>query len=396
MKPSRHLPGLLPSLREMIALASVSSTDSRIDMSNAPVVHFLAEQLQALGFVCELVPSPSSTGNNKLNLIATRGSGPGGIVLAGHTDTVPFDEPLWNSDPLRLSERDDRLYGLGVTDMKGFFPIAIEAVRPLLDQAFKEPLIILATADEETSMQGARTLAELGRPRARSAIIGEPTGLRPIRSHKGIMMESVRLLGSSGHSSDPSLGRNALDAMHAVIAELMRFRTQLRSRYQGDFFEIPHPTLNLGAIHGGDNPNRICGHCELQFDIRLMPGMEIESLREEIRQRIQTVTGPLQIKAELVPLFPGTPAFFAKEQSALLQAAEKLTGHAGANVAFGTEAPFLRQLGMDTIVLGPGSIDQAHQPDEYLALDMIDPCVKLLRELVGRHCLRARDDALRP
>ncbi len=378
---------LLAGLGGMIGLASVSSTDPGIDMSNRPVVEFLAEKLDSLGFACEVVQSPSTTGNEKCNLIATYGSGPGGMVLAGHTDTVPFDEHLWSGDPLRMTERDGRLYGLGVTDMKGFFPIAIEAVRPLLDEEFRQPLIILATADEETSMQGARSLAEMGRPRARSAIIGEPTGMRPIRRHKGIMMESVRLLGSSGHSSNPSLGRNALDAMHAVIADLIAFRRQLRERYRGDFFEIPHPTLNLGVIHGGDNPNRICGHCELQFDIRLMPGMEVESIRHEIRQRLAAVTGPLQVEAELVPLFPGTPAFFAREQSALLRAAEKITGHQGESVAFGTEAPFLQQLGMDTIVLGPGHIDQAHQPDEYLSLDMIDPCIRTLRELVAQHCL---------
>ena len=381
--------GLLPDLGRLISLASVSSSNPGIDMSNRPVIDFLAERLEELGFACEVVASPSRTGNSKFNLIATYGSGPGGIVLAGHTDTVPYDEQLWSADPLRLSERDDRLYGLGVTDMKGFFPIAIEAVRPLLDQEFREPLIILATADEETSMQGARTLAEMGRPRARSAIIGEPTGMRPIRSHKGIMMESVRILGSSGHSSDPGLGRNALDAMHLVIADLIKFRRELRDRYQSDLFEIPWPTLNLGVIHGGDNPNRICGHCELQFDIRLMPGMHIESIREEIRRRVEGVTAPLQIEAELVPLFPGTPAFFAREQSALLKAAEKLTGHAGASVAFGTEAPFLQELGMDTIVLGPGNIDQAHQPDEYLSMDRIEPCIRVLRELVGQHCLRA-------
>ena len=379
--------GLLPGLGKLVSLVSVSSTNPGIDMSNKPVVDYLAEQLEDLGFVCEVLPSPSPAGNDKVNLIATFGSGPGGIVLAGHTDTVPFDEQLWSADPLQLTERDGRLYGLGVTDMKGFFPIAIEAVRPLLDGEFRAPLIILATADEETSMQGARTLAEMGRPRARSAVIGEPTGMRPIRSHKGIMMESVRLLGSSGHSSDPGLGRNALEAMHLVISDLLHFRQQLRERYHGDFFEIPYPTLNLGVIHGGDNPNRICGHCELQFDIRLMPGMNIESIREEIRQRVAGVAAPLQIEFELAPLFPGTPAFFAREQSALLKAAEALTGHDGASVAFGTEAPFLQQLGMDTIVLGPGNIDQAHQPDEYLSMDMIKPCISVLRELVRQHCL---------
>lgn len=384
---STATPNLLPGLAELVGLASVSSANPGIDMSNRSVIDRLAEWLEALGFVCEALPSPSRTGNDKFNLIATYGSGPGGLVLAGHTDTVPFDEQLWSADPLKLAERDGRLYGLGVTDMKGFFPIAIEAFRPLLDQTFREPLVILATADEETSMQGARTLAEMGRPRARAAVIGEPTGMRPIRSHKGIMMESVRLLGSSGHSSDPGLGRNALDAMHLVIADLMQFRRELRERYRGEFFEIPHPTLNLGVIHGGDNPNRICGHCELQFDIRLMPGMQIEDIREEIRQRVKSVTTPLQVQFELVPLFPGTPAFFAREQSALLKAAEALTGHDGASVAFGTEAPFLQQLGMDTIVLGPGNIDQAHQPDEYMSMEMINPCINVLRNLIQQHCL---------
>ena len=117
-------------------------------------------------------------------------------MLAGHTDTVPLDEELWSVDPFKVTQRDGKLFGLGVTDMKGFFPIIMEAVKPLLDKSFKEPLIILATADEETSMQGARSIAQLGRPKARAAIIGEPTGLQPVKAHKGIMMDSVRLLGT--------------------------------------------------------------------------------------------------------------------------------------------------------------------------------------------------------
>lgn len=377
---------LLKQFNNVVSLPSVSSANSRIDTSNKPVIDHLADQFEALGFNCELIPIPKSAGR-KFNLIATLGAGPGGLVLAGHTDTVPLDEELWSVDPFQLTEKEGKLFGLGITDMKGFFPIIMEAVKPLLHENFSEPLIVLATADEETSMQGARTIAEMGRPKARSAIIGEPTGLKAVRTHKGIMMDSIRLLGQSGHSSDPSLGNNALDAMHRVISDLLLYRNELKQKYHNALFSIPHPTLNLGSIHGGDNPNRICGHCELEFDIRLMPGMHIETVRAEIKNRISILMEPLGIQFELVPLFTGVPAFFAAENSALLKTAEQLTGHAGISTAFGTEACFLQELGMDTIVMGPGNIDQAHQPDEYMSIDMINPCIDVLQKIISQHCL---------
>jgi acetylornithine deacetylase len=377
---------LFEQLNKVVSLPSVSSANPSIDTSNKAVIDHLAEQFESLGFKSELIPIPGSE-TTKFNLIATLGSGPGGLVLAGHTDTVPLDEELWSVDPFKVTQRDGKLFGLGVTDMKGFFPIIMEAVKPFLEKTFKEPLIVLATADEETSMQGARTIAQMGRPKARAAIIGEPTGLQPVKAHKGIMMDSVRLLGQSGHSSDPSLGNNALDAMHAVISDLMTYREELKCRYNSDLFSIPHPTLNLGVIHGGDNPNRICGHCELEFDIRLMPGMHIETVRAEIRNRIATLMDPLGIQFELAALFTGVPAFFADENSALLRTAEKLTGHSGISVAFGTEGPFLQELGMDTIIMGPGNIDQAHQPDEYMSIDMIEPCIDVLQKMISHHCL---------
>lgn len=378
---------LLEQLNNIVRLPSVSSANASIDTSNKNVIDYLANQFESLGFSCELI-SIAGSDNRKFNLIATLGSGPGGLVLAGHTDTVPLDEELWSVDPFQVTEQDGKLFGLGVTDMKGFFPIVMEAVKPLLDEQFSEPLIVLATADEETSMQGARSIVEMGRPKARSAIIGEPTGLQPVKAHKGIMMDSIRLLGQSGHSSDPSLGNNALDAMHLVIADLMLYRDELKQKYNSDLFAIPHPTLNLGVIHGGDNPNRICGHCQLEFDIRLMPGMYIDTVRAEIRQRISSLMDPLCIQFELAPLFTGIPAFFTEENSALLKTAEELTGHAGISVAFGTEGPFLQELGMDTIIMGPGNIDQAHQPDEYMSIDMINPCIDVLQKMIRQHCLQ--------
>lgn len=388
---SPRFPDFMTHLDALISRPSVSSANPKYDISNTAVIDYLSQCYEDLGFECERVSSaPTSAltaSNEKLNLIATRGKGPGGLVLAGHTDTVPLDEALWHMNPFKLTEKDGRLYGLGSTDMKSFFALVLEALKEFEGVSFKQPLIILATADEETSMQGARTLAELGRPRARCAVIGEPTGMRPINAHKGIMMESIDLMGQSGHSSDPDLGHNALDAMHSVIGELIIFRQELATRFHSPLFTIPHPTLNLGCIHGGDNPNRICGQCRLEFDIRLLPGMEIEALREQIRARVVPVALRFGVVATVAPLFAGLPAFMTAPDNDLVKTAERLTGHSAATVAFGTEAPLLQRLGMDTIVLGPGDIDQAHQPDEFLELDRVGPYIETLRGLIRHYCL---------
>lgn len=368
----------------LISLPSVSSAHAHIDMSNRAVIDLLASMFSDLGFKCEVLPLANAP--HKANLIATLGTGPGGLVLAGHTDTVPFDEALWSSNPLQLTEKDNRLYGLGSTDMKGFFAVAYEAVQQFKDAKLQAPLIILATADEESSMEGARQLVQLGRPLARAAIVGEPTSLRPINRHKGIMMERLHVQGQSGHSSNPALGKNALEAMHAMIAEMLAFRNELQRKYQNPHFDIDVPTMNLGVIHGGDNPNRICGHCTLEFDVRLLPGMGSESLRAALHEKLEPIAALHKVQFSYTPMFPGVEAF-ANDHSELVNTCAALTGFAPVSVAFGTEAPFLQALGMDTVVLGPGSIDVAHQPNEYMALDQVQPCINLLTQLVTKYCL---------
>lgn len=377
----------LPSLKEqfaaLIAAPSVSCTQASLDQSNRAVIELLAGWLGDLGLRCET----QEVSPGKFNLLASLGSGPGGLVLAGHSDTVPYDPALWRSDPLRLTEVGDRWIGLGVCDMKGFFPLIIEALLPLLGQPFQRPLLILATCDEESSMAGARALAEAGRPLGRAAVIGEPTGLKPIRLHKGVMMERIDILGQSGHSSDPGLGHSALEAMHAAIGELQQLREQWQREFHNPQFGVPQPTLNLGCIHGGDNPNRICGQCALEFDLRPLPGMDPEQLRAAIRQRLRPVAERHQVKIDFAPLFPAVPPFEQAADSELVRLAERISGYTAEAVAFGTEAPYLQQLGCETIVLGPGDIACAHQPDEYLDLARLQPTVELLRQLIGHYCL---------
>ena len=372
-------------LRQLIETPSVSSTDPRWDQGNRAVIDLLASWLSDLGFEVEI--QTVTANGDKANLIATLGKGPGGLVLAGHTDTVPFDEGRWQSNPLQLSERDNRLYGLGSTDMKGFFPLAIAAASAFDAGSLKQPLILLATADEESSMNGARQLAAAGRPKARAAIIGEPTSLVPVRMHKGIMMEAVRVTGQAGHSSDPALGNSALEGMHAVIGDLIAYRKELGARYHHAFFNIAVPTLNLGCIHGGDSPNRICGKTELHFDLRMTPGGDNATVRAEIEQRMQVLAQQHHLDINLRSLIDSIEPFEQGADSELVQLAETLTGHTAEAVAFATEAPFLQQLGMETIVMGPGSIDRAHQPDEYLELDQIQPCIALLQQCIRHYCL---------
>jgi acetylornithine deacetylase len=383
--PTTEAPPLQTMLARLIATPSVSSVRPEWDQSNRPVLAPLADWLTAAGFRVEWLEIPGHP--DKANLLGTLGSGPGGLLLAGHSDTVPFDAALWQHDPLKLTEDGGRLYGLGTSDMKSFLALAIEAARGLDAARLRHPLMILATADEESAMHGARALVAAGRPLGRHAVIGEPTSLRPVRAHKGVMGEAIRLIGQSGHASDPSLGNNALEGMHAVLGAVLAWRDELKRDHRDPNFRVAWPTLSCGHIHGGDNFNRICGQCELHVDIRPLPGQEPDQLREELRRRVAAAAEPLGLAWEVAPLFESVPPADTPAGAAIVQAGEALTGHTAEAASFGTEAPFLNALGAETVVLGPGDIAQAHQPDEFLAIDRIEPMLGLLRALIRRFCI---------
>jgi acetylornithine deacetylase len=386
----QNLPMTTPTLFEMIqalvATPSVSSVNPRWDQSNRGVIDLLAEWLEALGLQVQVLPVAGT--ESKFNLVANIGSGPDGLVLSGHTDTVPYDEDRWRHDPFRVTEQDGRLYGLGTADMKSFFAFAIAALRELPLHRLRRPVTILATADEESSMCGARSLVEAQLRLGRHAVIGEPTGLRPVRLHKGIAMDAVRLTGRSGHSSDPALGISALEGMYRVMGEILAWRSELQAKHRNPLFRVDVPTLNLGHIHGGDNPNRICAACELQFDLRPLPGMDLDELRGQLALRLEKLLAGSGLGLELKPLFRGVPPMETPAGAAIVRAAEELTGHPAQAVAFATEGPFLNEMGMETVILGPGHIDQAHQPDEFIPREHFDPTLKLLRSLITRFCLK--------
>ncbi|WPL19734.1 Acetylornithine deacetylase [Thiorhodovibrio winogradskyi] len=399
-------PPLRQMLSELIATPSVSSVNPALNQSNRPLLDHLAGWLEDSGFDVEILTLAGQPG--KANLIATLGQDRDqlkgtGLVLAGHSDTVPYDEHLWRHDPFTLTEAEGRLYGLGICDMKAFLALAVEAAQGLKAEQLKAPLVILATADEESAMHGARALlnslspdgspdgithgSKNGRRLGAHALIGEPTNLRPVRAHKGVMGESIRLRGQSGHASDPALGRNALDGMHDVISAILRWRDGLKTRYHDKLFSIPYPTVNLGHIRGGDNPNRICGECELQLDLRPLPGLEPDSLRAELQELIAPIAASRGLTWQLDALFESIPPGATPANAPIVRATEELTGLPAEAVNFGTELPFFNLLGMNTVVLGPGDIAQAHQPNEFLSLARIAPTQSLLRALIEQFCL---------
>ncbi|NOQ88721.1 MAG: acetylornithine deacetylase [Gammaproteobacteria bacterium] len=385
----QEIPDIKFLIKQLLSTPSISCTSADIDQGNLQVINLLAEWFENLGLKCEIQTLEHD--KNKANLIATLGAGSNGLVLAGHTDTVPIDEDRWQLDPFNLTEKDNRFYGLGSCDMKSFFAVIIEALKDIDLNNIKRPLIILATADEETSMSGAKAIArhadKLGINNARYAVIGEPTNMQPVRMHKGMMMEAIQLVGQAGHSSNPALGNSALEAMFKVISELLRWRDELQAKYSNPLFEVPVPTMNLGHIHGGDNPNRICGSCELQIDIRPLPGMRVSDLRAEMQQRLKNVLQETGIQFKTISLFDGVDAMETDKNAELVKLAEKMTNTESQVVAFSTEAPFYNEIGLQTIVMGPGSIQQAHQPDEYIEMKILDPAVDIIKRLIKHYCV---------
>ena len=377
-------PKLLEMIEQLISIPSISSTQPQFDTSNQPIIDCLANWLSDLGFQTEIVTSSK----DKTNLIAWIGEGDDGLVLSGHSDTVNYDQTGWDTDPFMAVQKDDHIYGLGTADMKSFLAIAIEAAKEFVSRNLKQRLTIVATADEECTMQGARALSMANKKLGRYCVIGEPTDLTPVHQHKGVFMEAITLHGQSGHSSDPDLGNSALDGMREVLNELDIFKNELADKYVNHDFLVPVPTLNLGHIHGGDNPNRICAECELHIDMRPLPGMQIDILRNELRERILKICDIRNLQCEFIALFEGIPAFKTPSDSKIIQLTQLYMGKTAQSVAFGTEGPFFNSMGMETVILGPGSIKQAHQPNEFLSLSSIEPTIKLLRKLIYDICIK--------
>ena len=352
--------------------------DTTSSRSNLELIGWVADYLGRHG----IASMRSSAGDGKANLYATIGppvgqkTGRGGVLLSGHTDVVPVAGQAWTSDPLHLTEKDSRFYARGAADMKGFLALVLALVPEMVRQPLKVPLHIAFTHDEETGCFGApaliRALPE-GAARPMLAIVGEPTSMRIANAQKGCSFFRTRVSGQEGHSSAPGRGVNAILAAAEIIAEIARIAAEARARSRPESgFDPPHTTLSVGTISGGTAVNIIARDCAFDWDMRNVPQDDASALKARIDAfiatdllpRMRAVYPAAGIETETIvdvpPLIPepGSPA------EAL---ARRLTGaNTTTTVSFATEAGLYQQAGIPAIVCGPGSIDVAHKPDEFI------------------------------
>ena len=369
----------------LIKAGSVSSTEPHLDTSNEAAAATVAEMLESAGFSVEMMAVPQHKG--KLNIIAHAGprEPDSGLILAGHSDTVPCTEEDWQSDPFTMELRDGRLYGLGCCDMKGFFAALCEAL-PMIDLAtLRQPLKVWATADEECGMCGARAM-RAAEPAA-MVLLGEPTGLVPGYAHKGAIAGKLICHGKAGHASQPAAGANAIDGIHQVLAALIAWREDELNLVADHAFDPPHQTLSFGIIRGGDAHNRICSRCELWFDCRLLPGTAPDTVFARILACAEAALADIpEITVRMNKLGHPVPAMHTALDAPVIELATTVAGRAAIALPYATEAPYYASYGMDVAILGAGHIGQVHQPDEYVEVAQIDRLAAMISSVVAKAC----------
>ena len=373
-------------LADLIGFPSVS-TDGNLD-----IIAYLANRLEALGARIEVLYDPTKT---KANLFATLGpAGNGGIVLSGHTDVVPVTDQDWSHDPFTMLERDGRLYGRGACDMKGFIAAAMAMAPEYAAGTLTRPLHFAFTHDEETGCLGGQALANSLNERGIRpdiAIVGEPTEMRIIEGHKGCFEYTTRFTGLEGHGSSPDNGVNAAEYAVRYVSRLLDLKAQLRSRTPAESrFDPPWTTINTGGVHGGVAHNVIVGKAHVDWEMRPVQTSDADFVKADLHAYCTDVLLPAmravhpaasietEVIAEVVGLEP-------MEHNAARDLVAELTGANSADVVpFGTEAGLFQQIGMNVVVCGPGSIAQAHKPDEYVSLDQMSACLQMLTRLGAR------------
>ena len=373
-------------LRELIAFPTVSAD------SNLELIAYIAGLLEDVGARVELQTSPDG---RKANLFATLGpEAPGGLVLSGHSDVVPVEGQDWTSDPFTLLKRNGRLYGRGTCDMKGFIAAVVTKAPDFSALALKKPLHFAFTYDEEIGCLGAQALARWLKDqdiRPRLAIIGEPTMMSVIEGHKGCCEYTTRFHGLAGHGSDPDRGVNAVEYAVRYVSRLLDLGETLKTRAPEDTpFDPPWTTINTGSLVGGFAHNVIPEEAQVEWEFRPVQTSDFAFVKAEIEDYVASVLLPAmrrvsptaqvttRIMGEVVGLEPAT------ENEARDILLELTGGNRTDVVPFGTEAGIFASLGMSTVVCGPGSIEQAHKPDEYLALDQLQKCLDMLDGLERR------------
>ena len=372
-------------------LARLVAYDTESSTSNLPLIDDVHDYLR--GYGVEVARVPNAAGD-KAALFATIGPRrDGGILLSGHTDVVPVTGQAWTSDPFRLRRANGRLYGRGACDMKGFDALCLAMVPEFLAADLARPVHILLSYDEETTCLGpVDTIARLGQdlPRPAAAIVGEPTSLGVVDAHKSIATYRTSVHGLEAHSAKPHLGASAIEAAVGLVAELYRFAAEIAQ--QGDpsgRFDPPASTIHVGTIAGGTARNILAKHCSFHWEFRGLPGVRQALAVDHLRRFADEVVLPTmrrsapeaRIETETEVEVPGLDPEPGSAAETLVM---KLVGtNRTETAAFATEAGRFQVAGIPTIVCGPGSIDQAHQPDEFITETAFADGLDFLRRLAA-------------
>lgn len=370
-------------------LARLVAIDTTSRESNLPLLDLVEEHLDGVAASAFRVPDENGA---KANLVARIGpDAPGGVVLSAHTDCVPVEGQVWSSDPFTLTRHDDRVVGRGAVDMKGFIACCLAAAPTLAAADLAAPVWLAFSHDEEIGAVGARTLVpamvEAGAAPA-AVVVGEPTSLEPVTAHKGVRAFTYTFRGLGGHSSQPGGGANAVVA----AARVATFVADLAAEVAGvvdPAFDPPHTTFNVGMIEGGTAINIIPDHGAVTFEYRPLPSEDTPALAERIERHAREVVLPelrrTHPDASLTITTPGgLPALRPEADGPAEALVRRLTGtRAPTRTApFGTDASRFQEVGWSTVVCGPGRIDVAHRPDEWVALDQLDACRRMLDGLM--------------
>jgi acetylornithine deacetylase len=369
-------------------LARLIAFDSVSDSSNLPVIGFVEGYLRGHGLESRRAPNAAG---DKTAILATIGPRvDGGVVLSGHTDVVPADGQPWSSPAFKLRQASSRLYGRGTCDMKGFDACVLAMAPAFRDAGLKRPIHILLSYDEETTCLGSRDIiAWFGKdePLPAAAIVGEPTLMAVADAHKSVATFRTLVTGREAHSALPALGANAVASAADVVSEIGRLAREYEGGPLDSRFAPPYSTLHVGMIQGGTARNILARECVFNWEFRGLPGVTTASAAAKVQAFVDEVATPRLTRFVSGPsirtkLEVDVPPLAAEPGSAAEALALRLTrlNHTIA-VSFATEAGHFQAAGLSTIVCGPGSIDQAHKPDEFVDEAQLKACLEFLERL---------------
>lgn len=367
-------------LLDLVAIPSVS------DMSNRPVIEHALDCLERDKWAIQLYDYRDDSGTEKVNLVAVPGHNAGAtaeLALVCHTDTVPFDRN-WN-EAVHPVIRDGKVYGRGSCDVKGFLACLLEALTQIDVRHLSRPLMLILTADEEVGCLGAKYLADKNIFQSRYAIVGEPTGLRPVSAGKGYAIGKIVVRGEEAHSAFPQRGRSAIRYAARILEQLDDVAQELASREDARF-DPPFTTLNIGLISGGTAKNVVPGECRMTVEWRSVPGQDpqwaAQLIQKELEQLGRQTPG---FHAEL-HVTRVDPPFTSGDDKALVSLFESLSQQPAATAAFGTEAPHVSSMTSEVIVFGPGDMTVAHKTGEFVPVDELHACVAQLTTAIEQLC----------